>query len=184
LAVAFGRRLFAFGQPKKDARMKVLRSVSSLAACLISTGVAFAQIAPIGEAGPYQIMKEESQEVCFAATELTSTEGNLMVYTYYVTTQGQRWNVAGYANEAQLEDGAITITVAVDGTETISRETRTSSSDFLLPFEVLAEIEAHEALVETGEVMSIAVGDIDRVDVPLAEHRVALEATASCLESF
>ena len=164
--------------------MKAFRSFISIASIVGCAASATAQIVPVAEAGPYQIMKEESQEVCFAATELSSNAGKLMVYSYYATTQGQRWNVVGYASEAELDDGTITISVAVDGTETVSRETQTSGGDFLLPFEVLSEIEAHEALVETGEVMSITVGDFDGVDVPLDDHRVALEAMTNCLAGF
>lgn len=164
--------------------MKALRSFSLFASIVGSACPAMAQIVPVTDAGPYQIMKEESQEVCFAATELSSNAGKLMVYSYYATTQGQRWNVVGYASEAELDDGTIMITVAVDGTETVSRETQTSGGDFLLPFEVLSEIEAHEALVEAGEVMAITIGDVDAVDVPLDDHRVALEAMANCLAGF
>lgn len=160
--------------------MKAFRSLTLFAALMAGAPLA-AQIIPVTEVGAYQIMKEDNQQVCFAATELLSAEKKPMIYTYYASTQGQRWNVAGYASAFELESGEITITVSVDGTETISRETVTRDADFLLPFETLEELEAHEALIKDGKVMLITVGDVDSVEVPLDEHRVALDAMAECL---
>lgn len=166
--------------------MKALSTLVISAALAVTVMPAVAQTMPevVGKAGDYQIMKAANYELCFATTELTSNAGKLMVYSYYATKPGQRWNVAGYASDAEIADGTITITVAIDGTETISRETETSGSDFLLPFEVLSELEAHEALIKTGENMSITIGDIDTVDVPLNNHRLALEAMAECMADF
>ena len=140
-----------------------------------------AQIVPVAEVGPYRIMQVEDNDVCFAAIELLSAGQKPMIYSHYATTQGQRWSVAGFASEMEIEDGMRTITVTIDGTETISRETETRGGDFLLPFEALDEIEAHEAMVETGLTMTIAVGDYDSVDVGLNDLRLALAATADCL---
>lgn len=161
--------------------MKAFRSLTLSLALMVGAAPLDAQIVPVTEVGEYQIMKEENQQVCFAATELLSAQKKPMIYTYYASTQGQRWNVAGYASPIELEAGMITITVSVDGTETISRETVTRDGDFLLPFEALEELEAHEAQIKTGQVMLIAIGDVDTVEVPLDAHRVALEAIADCL---
>ena len=160
--------------------MKALHLLTAAALALVAAPVS-AQIVPIAEVGPYRIMQVEDNAVCFAAVELLSANQKPMIYSYYQTTQGQRWNVAGFASEMEIEDGMRTITVTIDGTETISRETETRGGDFLLPFEALDEIEAHEALVETGLTMTIAVGDYDSVDVGLNDLRLALTATADCL---
>ena len=166
--------------------MKALHTLFVSAVLAISALSAHAQTMPevVGKAGDYQIMMAANYELCFATTELTSNAGKLMVYSSYATKPGQRWNVAGYASDAEIDDGMINITVTVDGTETISRETQTSGSDFLLPFEVLAELEAHEAQLKTGDLMTIAIGDVDTVDVPLDNHRLAQEAMADCLAGF
>lgn len=162
--------------------MKVLRPfLFSVALAVAIPATAQTVPEPVGEAGNYQIMKAESQQVCFATRELSSSAGKLMVYSTYATKPGQRWNVAGYARETELADGMITITVSIDGTETVSRETQTSGADFLFPFETMEEVEAHEALVATGEVMSIAIGEMDTVVVALDDHRLALDAMATCL---
>ncbi|NNE86874.1 MAG: hypothetical protein HKN27_02260 [Silicimonas sp.] len=163
-----------------------MKALFPFIASLAFASTAAAQTMPevVGAAGDYQVMKAANYELCFATRELTSNAGKLMVYSYYATKPGQRWNVAGYASETELEDGTIEIAVTIDGTETIRRKTETSGSDFLLPFEVLPELEAHEALVKTGETMTIAIGDRDTVDVPLDTHRLALEAMADCMAGF
>jgi hypothetical protein len=151
------------------------------AALALTAAPAAAQIVPVAEVGPYRIMQVDDSAVCFAAVELLSANQKPMIYSYYQTTQGQRWNVAGFASEMEIKDGMRTITVTIDGTETISRETETRGGDFLLPFEALAEIEAHEVLVETGLTMTISIGDYDSVDIGLNDLRLALDATADCL---
>ncbi|MEO9824820.1 MAG: hypothetical protein ABJF50_10440 [Paracoccaceae bacterium] len=160
--------------------MKALHLITAAALALV-TAPATAQIVPVAQVGPYRIMQVEDNNVCFAAIELLSAGQKPMIYSYYQTSQGQRWSVAGFASEMEIEDGNRIITVSIDGTETLSRETETRGGDFLLPFEALAEIEAHEALVETGLTMTIAVGDFDSVDVGLNDLRLALDATDKCL---
>ena len=160
--------------------MKAHLLITAAALALAAT-TATGQIVPVAEVGPYRIMQVEDNEVCFAAIELLSANQKPMIYSYYETTQGQRWNVAGFASEMEIEDGQRTITVTIDGTETISRETETRGGDFLLPFEALEEIEAHEALVQTGLTMTIAVDDYDTVDIGLNDLRLALSATTDCL---
>ena len=163
--------------------MKAFRSLALLFALLAPAAPLGAQIIPVTETSDYQIMKEDSQQVCFAATELLSAQKKPMIFTHYASTQGQRWSVAGYASAMELASGMINISVAVDGTETISRETVTRDGDFLLPFETLEELEAHEALISAGTAMSITIGDVDTVDVALDAFRVALEAMANCLQT-
>ena len=160
--------------------MKAHLLITAAALALAAT-TATGQIVPVAEVGPYRIMQVEDNEVCFAAIELLSANQKPMIYSYYETTQGQRWNVAGFASEMEIEDGQRTITVTIDGTDTISRETETRGGDFLLPFEALEEIEAHEALVQTGLTMTIAVDDYDTVDIGLNDLRLALSATTDCL---
>lgn len=163
--------------------MKALRP-AILTAALTAAWPAAAQVVPVTEAGGYQIMHEESQKVCFAAAELMSEAEKPMIYAYYATAEGRRWNVAGYASATEIDDGTIKVTVSVDGTDTVSRETQTRGSDFLFPFETLAEVEAHEALIATGDVMSITLDNVDTLQVPLGDHRIALEAMAGCLATL
>lgn len=164
--------------------MTALRTLFLTTALAATATSSAAQIVPVEQAGPYRIMRVESRKVCFAAVELMSEANKPMIYSYYATSLGQRWNVAGYASETEIENDVIGIAVAIDDTETVSRETETQGGDFLLPFEALAEIEAHEALLKTGDVMSISIGGDDTLLVPLDDHRLALEAMSQCLATL
>lgn len=156
-----------------------------VAAALIMATPSNAQIVPYAEIAGYQIARIESQNVCFAATEISSDAGHLMVYSYYQSKTGQRWHVAGYALENQLSGNRVAMRVTIDGTVTLERETETREGDFMLPFETLPEIEGHEALVKTGETLNITLnGDADALSLPLSDYRAALGAIATCLNSL
>ena len=154
----------------------------ALLACLATP--AAAQVTPYAEIDGYSVASVDGQGTCLAATELTSDAGQIMVYTYYQTNRGQRWHVAGFVSNAQLPDGEVAIRAEIDGTETVARMTAAQNGDFMLPFETLPEIEGHEALVKTGEVLTIHAGDTDTLRIPLNDYRAALGAIQACLKAL
>ena len=155
------------------------------AAALVLAAPASAQIVLFADIAGYKIARIESQNVCFAATELGSEAGHRMVYSYYQTKTGQRWHVAGYALENQLQGDRVAVRVSIGDTVTLERETEARDGDFMLPFEALPEIEAHEALIRTGDTMVIAIdGDSDALSLPLGDYRAALGAIAACLNAL
>ena len=155
----------------------VLASTAALVA-----NAANAQIVPYTEVAGYKIARVEGNNVCFGVAELTSIGDHPMIYSYYQTDDSRRWHVAGYASDAHLEGTTVAVRVTIDDAVTIERETQTREGDFMLPFEALAEIEGHEALVATGETMVIDVnGGEDQLVVPLSDFRAALAAINNCL---
>ncbi|NNE81885.1 MAG: hypothetical protein HKN18_16575 [Silicimonas sp.] len=159
-------------------------AATALAVVLLANPTS-AQIVPYKDIAGYKVARVESQNVCFAAAEFGSDEGHQMLYSYYQTSSGQRWHVAGYASEARLAGDEVAVRVTIDGTVTLERATETRQGDFMLPFEALPEIQAHEALVQTGETMEISVNDgDDTLRVPLSDYRAALGAIAACLNSL
>lgn len=144
-----------------------------------------AQIIPFGDIAGYKVARVQSQGVCFAAIELNSATGHPMVYTYYQRATGQRWNVAGYKSGDILTDASAEIEVSVDDDVTLAREAEVRNGDFMLPFEALVEIEAHEARIHTGEQMTISINDgFDHLVIGLEEHRAALGAIQACLNAL
>lgn len=148
------------------------------------TTPATAQVSPYAEVAGYNIARVESSAVCFAAVQLPSENGDDMLYTYYQAQAGQRWHVAGYVEDGVLTMPAVSVSVSIDGVETLLRDTETRDGDFMLPFEALAEIQGHEKLVETGDAMVIALGDTDSLTVPLGDYRAALGAVQTCLNQI
>ena len=145
---------------------------------------AAAQFTPYTEVAGYTVAQIDASGVCFAATQLTSQANRDMVYTYYQAQAGQRWHVAGYQDASALESATVAVTVSVDGTQALSRETETREGDFMLPFEALAEIEGLEALIPDGNTLEIAVGDADVLRVPLDDYCAALGAITACLSTL
>jgi len=146
---------------------------------------AYAQIVPFADIAGYTVARVQSQGICFAAVELNSVGGHSMVYTYYQTATGQRWNVAGYKSDDILTDAVTEIEVSIDDDVTLLRDTETRNGDFMLPFESLEEIQAHEAKIRTGETMHISINDgSDQLAVGLVDHRAALGAIQACLSAL
>ncbi len=146
---------------------------------------AAAQIIPFADIAGYKIARVQSQGICFAALETRSLGSQAMVYTYYQRATGQRWHVAGFGSSEELPNGEVAVEVSIDGEVTLSRSTEARDGDFMLPFEALAEITAHEALIETGDQMTISVNKgSDKLAIGLADHRAALGAIQACLSAL
>ena len=156
---------------------------AALFVCLFAAP-ASAQFTTKDEVAGYEVAHVEETNVCFIAKQFASEAGRPMIYSFYRTNQGQRWHVAGYELVKVLEGPQVSLRVSIDGTETLARVTETRDGDFMLPFERLEEIEAHEALVESGAHMEIQVGNIDTLIVPLGDFRQALSALDACLAAI
>lgn len=169
-------------QPRKASTTNIFGGGLLVAAIAALTAPAFAQVSPFAEVAGYDIAAIPENGVCFAVVQLQSEAGETMIYSYYQTVAGQRWHVASYANVDLSEDGTVAIRVSIDGAETLARDTETRDGDFMLPFEALPEIQAHETLTETGTAMVIEIGKTDSLTVPLGDFRSALGSTQSCLE--
>ena len=156
----------------------------AMAFCLGAAPVA-AQIMPVAEVAGYKVARIGSQNVCFAAAELKSEAGSGVLYGYYTNKTGQRWHVLTYEAAADLPDGPLPVVVTIDGEETLARDTVAQGGDFMLPFEVLAEIEGHEARVATGAEMVVSIqGGEDALRVDLDDYRAALDAIETCLTAM
>ncbi|MGI9389438.1 MAG: hypothetical protein ACR2O1_05205 [Boseongicola sp.] len=157
-----------------------------LLAAAITLGLpAAAQIVPFGDIAGYKIARIQSKGICFAALEIRSTGDQAMVYTYYQTVTGQRWHVAGFGSSEELRNGEVALEVAIDGQVTLARSTEARDGDFMLPFEALNEITEHEALVETGDQLTISINEgSDQLEIGLADHRAALGAIQACLSAL
>ena len=159
-----------------------LLAVGSLAVACVFGLPAHAQIVPFGDIAGYKIARVQSQGICFAALETRSLGDQAMVYTYYQTATGRRWHVAGFGSSQELPNGEVAVEVAIDGEVTLARPTEARDGDFMLPFEALAEITAHEALIETGDQMTISINHgADNLVIALVDHRAALGAIQACL---
>lgn len=156
----------------------------ALSAVLLAAGPARAQIVPFADVAGYKVAKLPTQHLCFAAVELRSAADHPMIYSYFQTLAGQRWHVASYGSSAELSDGAVEVEVSIDGQVTLARTTEARDGDFMLPFEAVAEIEGHEALIPTGETMRISVNGEDHLLVDLQDHRAALGAIQACLNAL
>lgn len=143
---------------------------------------AMSQVVPVEKIEGYDIARIASQGICFAVIETESQQDKTMVYSYYRTPEGQRWNVAGYALERHLPAGEVALRVEIDGVTTLDRSTTTQDGDFMLPFQNLQEITFHEELVESGEVMEIIINGGDSLQINLDGFRAAFEKLQSCLE--
>ena len=158
--------------------------------CGLVVAIAFAtpaqaQIVPFADISGYTVARVQSQGICFAAVELKSAVGHPMVYTYYQTATGQRWNVAGYQSGEVLADSNAEIVVSIDDDITLARDTEVRNGDFMFPFEALQEIEAHEARIQTGENMRISINEgSDQLVIGLDGHRAALGAIQACLSAL
>ena len=169
-----------FPSPKSDLTLGGL--IVGVLAILALPLPAFAQIVPFADVAGYKIARIQSQRICFAAIELDSAGGHPMVFTYYKNATGQRWNVAGYVSADVLEEASTNVEVSVDGDVTLARETEVRDGDFMLPFEALSEIQAHEAKIKTGEAMKISINQgSDQLLIALKDHRAALGAIQACL---
>lgn len=165
--------------------LRNLLAVNSLAAACLIGSPAHAQIVPFAEIAGYTVARVQSQGICFAAVELNSIGGHPMVYTYYQTAAGQRWNVAGYKSGDILPDERAEIEVSVDDEVTLARDTEVRNGDFMLPFEALEEIQAHEAKIRSGQTMNISINEgSDQLVIGLADHRAALGAIQTCLSAL
>ena len=154
-------------------------------ALALSATTANAQIVPHSEVGEYNIAHVISGALCYAVLQQKSVGGEPMIYTYYETKIGQRWHVLGYADPQKITDASVNITIDIDDTETLKRETPTSDGDFMFPFANLDEIQAHEALIETGAVKSIAIAETgDTFEIQLEQHRAALSGLQDCLATI
>ena len=160
------------------------RSVALLLASLFALP-ASAQVVPFDDTDRYEIAKIADKGVCFAATKALSENKRPMVYTYYHTVNDQRWHVLGYELDATIQSPAVTISVDIDGEETLARATQAQNSDFMLPFENIDEISNHETLSTTGEGMTVSIAETqDSVTIDLSDYRAALDLLQSCLTSF
>ena len=139
----------------------------------------------IADISGYTVARVQSQGICFAAIEQDSATGHPMVYTYYQTATGQRWNVAGYKSGEVLTDLSAAIEVSIDGDVTLDREAEVRNGDFMLPFEALPEIQVHEAKILSGDEMIISINKgSDQLVIGLDEHRAALGAIQACLSAL
>ena len=137
------------------------------------------------EVAGYTVASSQELGFCFATTRALSEARETMVYSFYKTNDGRRWHVAGYGLEDRLSDPFVEVRVTIDDSETLgARETQTSDGDFMLPFQTLDEITAHEAAVASGETLTIFIGDRDSLSLPLADYRAALDAIDTCLAEF
>ena len=168
-------------QPRRRSTNNTFGGGVLVAAIAALTGPAVAQVAPFAEVAGYDIAAIPENGVCFGVVELASEAGATMIYSYYQTVAGQRWHVASYADVDLSESDTIAIRVSIDGTETLARDTETRDGDFMLPFEALPEIQAHETLSLTGTSMVIEIGKTDSLTVPLKDFRDAQGSIESCL---
>jgi len=146
---------------------------------------AVAQIMPVADVAGYQVARIGSQNVCFAAAELKSDGGSGVIYGYYTNNTGQRWHTFSYSTDAKLPNGALPVLVTVDGETTLERDTVAQNGDFMLPFEVRAEIENHEARVAEGDEMVVSIlGGEDTLSIDLEDYRAALGAIETCLAAM
>ncbi len=143
-----------------------------------------AQFTPYTEVAGYSVVNIQDTVVCFAATQLTSKANKVMVYTYYQSKVGQRWHVAGYEDTTALEPGQVAVTVSIDGTQALARDTEAREGDFMLPFANLEEIEGFEAMIPEGKTFEIELGNGDSLDIPLDNYRAALHAITNCLSTL
>ena len=154
------------------------------AAALVATP-AVAQIMPVADVAGYQVARIGSQNVCFAVTELESEGGAGVIYGYYTNKTGQRWHTLSFSTEGDVLNGPLPVTVTIDGDVTLERDTVAQNGDFMLPFEVRAEIEGHEAMVAEGDEMVVSIrGGEDALRVDLDDYRAALGAIDTCLSAI
>ncbi len=160
-----------------------MKALTQITFALICAGsIASAQIVPFEETGEYRIAKVVSGNLCYAALKSQSVAGKPMVYTYYETKIGQRWHVLGYGKDAELEMPMVNITIDIDGETTLARETQTSDSDFMFPFENLEELQAYEALRDTGTLQTVTIAENgDKFELQLEPYRAALATLQDCL---
>lgn len=152
---------------------------------LVMPNPAQAQVIPFEETDTYDIAKVASRGFCFAATQLKSQNSHAVVYTYYQTVAGQRWHVVSYADASILGDGAQSLRVSIDGDLTLERATEARDGDFMLPFETLDEITAHEKRSAMGASKVIALTDVaDTITLDLEAFRAIIPIMRECLVAF
>ncbi|MFT4715033.1 MAG: hypothetical protein ACI8YI_000987 [Paracoccaceae bacterium] len=144
---------------------------------------ASAQVVPIETVAGYEIARVVSADVCFAVTDLKSTQNFDMVFSYYRAKSGHRWQVGGYLSPLDHPEASDILTVTFDGDLKIKRAVEFRDGDFILPFEALQELMAYELDVEQGTTLVLGLNE-DSLEINLKNFRAAILATLNCVEKI
>lgn len=163
-------------------RIGQMTNLAPTLAAVLLTAPAMADVIPFETVAGYKIAHVTSADVCFAVSNLKSEKGLDMAYSYYRKKSGQRWQVAGYLSALDHPATTDELTIDFDGDDKLTRTVEFRDGDFMVPFEALAELQAFEADVEAGEILTYELTD-DAFSLPLSNLRAAIDGVIRCLET-
>ena len=157
-----------------------LKAMLTTLACFVFSTPAVSQVVPIETVAGYKIARVESSGVCFAVTNLRSTQNEDIAFSYYQAKTGQRWQVGGYLSPLIHPEPDDVLTITFDDDLKLTRPIEFRDGDFMVPFEALAELEAFEHDVENSDTLIFGLNE-DSIELDLRKYRKAITAVIKCV---
>ena len=157
-----------------------LKTILATLTCFVFSTPAVSQVVPIETVAGYKIARVESSEVCFAVTNLRSTQNANIAFSYYHAKTGQRWQVGGYISSLIHPEPDDVLTITFDDDLKLTRPIEFSDGDFMVPFQALAELEAFERDVENSDMLIFGLKE-DSIEIDLRKYRKAIAAVIKCV---
>lgn len=130
----------------------------------------------------FQIARVASSKVCFAVLNTQSTKGAEVTFATYKTTEGDRWQVAGFVKDKDITIKGDLLSIRFDDEHLMARGVEFSKGDFALPFTEKNELEAFDTNIAEKASMELRLKRLDDgIVVPLEPLREAKEAIDRCL---
>lgn len=160
----------------------------ALAAAALTTSVAPLQaqgIEMVEQSGDFLISRVVASKVCFGVVAVKSDKGEAATYATYKTTQGDRWQVAGFVDDTVITPKEAELWITFDGAMNLRRLIGFSKGDFVLPITTEEELAGFDSYVENATQMTLKLVDMDdAIHVDLAGLRDARAAIDTCLEGI
>lgn len=157
-----------------------LNTILAISICFVFSTPAVSQVVPIKTVAGYKIARIESSGVCFAVTNLRSTQNEDIAFSYYRAKTGQRWQVGGYLSPLIHPKPDDVLTITFDDDLKLTRAIEFRDGDFMVPFEALAELEAFEQDVENSDKLIFGLKE-DSIEIDLKKYRKAIAAVIKCV---
>lgn len=139
----------------------------------------------VGQSGDYQISRVAASKVCFAVLNLNSDTGRGASYATFKTTQGDRWQVAGFVDDDVVTPEQAELWITFDGAIQMRRKIGFSKGDFVLPFTTDEELAGFDSYVENANLMTLKLIEMkDEINVDMDGLRAARTELDTCLEGM
>lgn len=160
-----------------------LNTILAALTFFVFSSPAVSQVVPIETVAGYKIARVESSGVCFAVTNLRSTQNADIAFSYYQAKTGQRWQVGGYLSALIHPEPDDVLTITFDDDLKLTRPIEFRDGDFMVPFEALAELEAFEQDVENSDTLIFGLKE-DSIELDLKKYRKAIAAVIECVVNY